>query len=99
MIQPLDTQPPVEAVLTPIGRDAIDHRIIHVQEPDLVKVHEFLLVDDAKEVSSLSSSDRNLGDSNIVVPKEEPPYTYREVRKCACQLLNISASYILRISV
>ena len=99
MIQSLYTQAPVEAVLTPVGLEAINGRIIQVQEPDLVEVHQFLLVDDAKEVSGLGPRDCNLGDSGIVVPDEEPSHTYREVRKRACQLLKISASHILRISL
>ena len=51
VVQSLHTQPPVELVLAPIGLDTVDGPISHMQEPDLVQVHELLLVDDKVELT------------------------------------------------
>jgi hypothetical protein len=99
VVQSLHTQPPVELVLAPIGLDAVDGPAGHMQEPDLVQVHELLLVDDAKEVRRLCSLNGNLGDGGAIVADEESAYAHCKIRKRAGQLLEILVSYHFCVSL
>src|SRR5947209_20400869 len=76
VVQSLHTQPPVELVLAPIGFDAVDGPVGHMQEPNLIQIHELLLVDDAKEVRGLCSLNGDFGDSCAIVADEEPAYAH-----------------------
>src|SRR5712691_755753 len=76
VVQSLHTQPPVELVLAPIGLDAVDGPISHMQEPDLVQVHVLLLVDDAKEVRGLCSLNGDLGDGGAIIADEESAHAH-----------------------
>src|SRR2546429_6192488 len=91
VVQSLHSQTPVELVLAPIGFDAVDGPAGHMQEPDLVQVHELLLVDDAKEVRGLCSLNGDFGDGGAIVAGEEPAHAQRKIRKRTGPLLEIMA--------
>src|SRR2546423_7365355 len=99
LVQSLHTQTPVKLVLAPIGFDAVDGPAGHMQEPDLVQVHELLLIDNAKEVRGLCSLNGDFGDGGAIVAGEEPAHAQRKIRKRAGQLLEILASHHFCVSL
>src|SRR5207244_11908992 len=76
VVQSLHSQTSVELVLAPIGFDTVDGPVGHMQEPNLVQIHELLLIDDAKEVRGLCSLNRDFSDGCAIVAGEESAHAH-----------------------
>src|SRR5437588_3242577 len=71
-VQAPGSQHPAQLILTPVSADAVHlHVVVHVQQPDLVKLQDSSPAGDPPQVGGLDPLDSHLGDRGPVQTYEE----------------------------